>query len=143
MRFRFLTMAITLALALAVSALAHHSLAEYDQTTIVTIKGTIAEIKWLNPHASIVMDVKNPDGSSRRIQVELAPPHALTLKGIDTTLFKVGDAVTFDVWMPKNIGTTSDHSTGRALILADGRKFDVGDSLMWQGLNTTSPAPTR
>jgi hypothetical protein len=74
-------MAITLALGLAVSALAHHSLAEYDQTTIVTIKGTIAEIKWLNPHASIVMDVKNPDGSIRRIQVEIAPPHALKLKG--------------------------------------------------------------
>src|SRR5262245_16053 len=103
MRFRFLTMAITLTLGLAVSTLAHHSLAQYDQTTIVTIKGTIAEIKWLNPHASIVMDVKNPDGSSRRIQVEIAPPNALKLKGIDTSLFKVGDAVTFDVWMPKDL----------------------------------------
>ena len=143
MRFRFLALATILALGLTVSALAHHSLIEYDQNTIVTIKGTIAEIKWVNPHASLVMEVKEPDGSIRRIQVEMAPPNALVRKGIDTTLFRIGDAITFDVWMPKALGRNSDHSTGRTLTLADGRKFDVGDSLMWQGLNVTAPTPSR
>ena len=143
MRFRFLTMATTLSLGLAVSARAHHSLVEYDQNTVITIKGTIAEIKWLNPHASLVVEVKNPDGSVRRIQVEMAPPNALVRKGIDTTLFRIGDAITFDTWMPKNLGSNSDHATGRTLTLADGRKFDVGDSLMWQGVNVTTPTPTR
>ena len=143
MKFRSLAVMAAFVLGLTASLLAHHSLAEYDQNTIVTIKGTIAEIKWLNPHASIVVDVKNPDGSSRRIQVEMAPPNALTRKGIDTTLFKIGDAVTFDGWMPKGLGTNSDHSTGRTLTLADGRKFDVGDSLMWQPLGATAPTRTR
>jgi len=143
MRIRFLLLATTLALGLAPSALAHHSLADYDQNTIVTIKGTISEVKWLNPHALIVVEVKNPDGSKRTIQVEIAPPNALIRKGIDPTLFRIGDALTADVWMPKSLGTSSGYANGRTLILADGRKFAVGDSTMWTPLNTTAPTGTR
>jgi hypothetical protein len=115
---------------------------DYDQNTIVTIKGTIGEVKWQNPHAVIVVQVKNPDGSSRSIQVEIAPPNALARKGIDTALLKIGDAITLDVWMPKGVGRSSDLANGRTLTLADGRHLDVGDSLNWT-LLTTPPTPTR
>jgi hypothetical protein len=142
MRFRWLV-TIAIVVALTAPTLAHHSLVDYDQNTIVTIKGTIGEIKWQNPHAVIVVEVKNPDGSNRRIQVEMAPPNGLTRKGINTALFRVGDAVVFDVWMPKSLGRNSDYSTGRTLTLADGRKFDVGDSLMWGPANLTAPTPPR
>lgn len=142
MSFRLLA-TVAIVVAFTAPTLAHHSLSNYDQNTIVTIKGTIGEIKWLNPHAVIVVQVKNSDGSSRSIQVEMAPPNGLVRKGIDPALFKIGDAVTVDVWMPKALGRNSDYSTGRTLTLADGRQFDVGDSLMWSPVNVTAPNPVR
>jgi hypothetical protein len=136
-------MALALAAILNTRVLAHHSLAaEYDQNKVATIKGTISEVTWRNPHASITLAVKNPDGSVRSMKVEIAPPGALTRKGFDPTILKIGDTVTIEAWMPKDSGNTNQ-SAGRTITLGDGRQFDIADSWMWQPLNATAPAPIR
>ena len=132
MRFRLLAM-VAIVVGLLTPALAHHSLNEYDQSTLVTVKGTVSDVKWLNPHVTIMLTVRNPDGSTRSLKVEIGPPHGLARKGFDTTVLKVGETVTFEVWMPKDPKITS-HANGRELTLSDGRRFLVGDSLMWQAL---------
>ena len=143
MRFRFTAMAVALAVGLTTPALSHHSLAaEYDQNKVATIKGTISEVTWRNPHASITLAIKNPDGSIRSMKVEIAPPGALTRKGFDPAILKIGAPVTIEAWMPKDSGNTTQ-SAGRTITLVDGRQFDVADSWMWQSLNATAPTPIR
>ena len=47
----------------AVPLMAHHSFAaEYDATKPVKFTGTVTQMEWINPHAWIHMDVKQPDG---------------------------------------------------------------------------------
>jgi hypothetical protein len=126
MRIRLLTITAALAVALTVPAWAHHSLVDYDKTTVVTLKGTITEIQWMNPHALTTVRITNPDGSFTTMQVEMAAPAALIKKGLEKVYLKVGDPVTFEVWRPNNRLSTA-RANGRTLMLADGRRFDIGD----------------
>ena len=50
--------AIALALCIpAAPALAHHSMAMFDQTKTVTLSGTVKEFQWTNPHCYIQLMV--------------------------------------------------------------------------------------
>ena len=40
-------------------ALAHHGNAAYDLDNPITLKGTVTEFVWSNPHVQIYFDVKN------------------------------------------------------------------------------------
>jgi hypothetical protein len=42
-------------------ASAHHGDAGYDVTKLVTVKGTVAEFRFQNPHIEIFIDVKKDD----------------------------------------------------------------------------------
>jgi hypothetical protein len=94
-------MHVALLRALAVAALAlsgpiaaHHSFAMFDQKKTVTLKGTVTEFQWTNPHAFIHIDV--PDGSGGKVewQVELNSPNNLKRQGWKSTSVKPGDEVT-------------------------------------------------
>ena len=51
------------ALLTASAALAHHSFAMFDQSTTVTLAGSVKEFRWTNPHVFIEMLVKNDSGA--------------------------------------------------------------------------------
>ena len=34
---------------------AHHSASMYDETKITTINGTVRELRWVNPHVSLLI----------------------------------------------------------------------------------------
>ena len=92
---RVLHLAIGLfALALATAAAAHHSFAMFDQTQQVTLKGTVSEFQWTNPHAWIHLDVPNANGVKDTWQVELNSPNNLKRQGWKSTSIKPGDQVT-------------------------------------------------
>ena len=80
--------------ALAAAAYAHHSFAMFDQSRQVTLKGTISEFQWTNPHAWIHIDVPNADGVKETWQVELNSPNNLKRQGWKSTSVKPGDRVT-------------------------------------------------
>ena len=126
MKLRFVWITLSLLAVLTLPTLAHHSLKGYDQTNVVTLKGIVTEIEWMNPHTSITLTITNPDGTVIRRQVEIAAPRGLMQKGFDREFLKVGDAVTLETWMPQDLKANAKFN-GRALILADGRRFDVGD----------------
>jgi hypothetical protein len=44
-------------------ALAHHSMAMYDQTRVITLTGTVTEFRLTNPHIQILFDVKGAQGA--------------------------------------------------------------------------------
>ena len=76
-------------------ALAHHGAAGYDTTKLVTIKGTVTDFHFSNPHVEISLNVKIDDGSVESWQGELNSPNILarasgwnrnTLKPLDEVI---------------------------------------------------------
>ncbi|PYS19572.1 MAG: hypothetical protein DMG11_31525, partial [Acidobacteria bacterium] len=58
-----LTLVLSLSLLfLCASAFAHHGNSAYDEQARVTIKGTVTEFVWTNPHSQIYLDVKDKNG---------------------------------------------------------------------------------
>src|SRR3954471_24500135 len=55
-----------LVIATAGSLAAHHSLAQFDTTTAVRVKGTISRVELVNPHSLIFVDQKAADGQTQR-----------------------------------------------------------------------------
>jgi hypothetical protein len=49
---------------------AHHSLAQFDTTTAVRVRGTIVLLQVVNPHSIIFLDQFNTDGRVQRWAVE-------------------------------------------------------------------------
>ncbi|OUU79162.1 MAG: hypothetical protein CBC38_05300 [Gammaproteobacteria bacterium TMED78] len=58
-------------------ALSHHSVALNFTQEIVTVEGRIKDIKWINPHASFVLEVTNEAGEKEDWLVELLAVIAL------------------------------------------------------------------
>jgi hypothetical protein len=73
---------------------AHHSFAMFDQSRQVTLKGTVSEFQWTNPHAWIHLDVPNVNGVKETWQVELNSPNNLKRQGWKSSSVKPGDQVT-------------------------------------------------
>ena len=70
-------------LLVAVPLLAHHSFsAEFDIERPITLKGTLTELQWVNPHGWIHMDVQGPDGEMVNWAVELGSPTSLLRRGL-------------------------------------------------------------
>jgi hypothetical protein len=76
------------------SVLAHHSPVMFDRSKKQTINGTVKEFVWTNPHASIQVDVVNPQGVSETWGVEMNSPNNLVKQGWKSTILKGGDKVT-------------------------------------------------
>ncbi len=94
MRIRTRGCLAMLALLASASAFAHHSFAMFDQSKQLTLKGTVREFQWTNPHAWIHLDVPNQAGGLDSWQVELNSPNNLKRQGWKSTSLKAGDAVT-------------------------------------------------
>jgi len=70
----------------SVSLQAHHSLAGvYDMKKETTVSGTVASIKFSNPHGSLTLTVKNADGTSTDWVMTLGSATALAQRGIGKT----------------------------------------------------------
>jgi hypothetical protein len=94
MRTRILTSLLVTSLFLSGAAFAHHSFAMFDQSKTVTLKGTVTEFQWTNPHAFIHIEVPNGSSGKQQWQVELNSPNNLKRQGWKSTSVKAGDEVT-------------------------------------------------
>jgi hypothetical protein len=73
-------------MAASVSLQAHHSLAGvYDMKQDKELEGTVASIKFSNPHGSLTLTVKNPDGTTVDWVMTLGSATALAQRGIGKT----------------------------------------------------------
>src|ERR1700687_4339377 len=68
-------------LALAGTVSAHHGNASYDMTKTVTVKGTVTDFQFVNPHVLIYMDVKDESGNVAKWAGELTSPNRLVRLG--------------------------------------------------------------
>ena len=103
-----------------VPLLAHHGAAALDTGKEITLKGTVTEWIWSNPHCFLQFDAKDDTGTVRNWAVETQNPTAITQRGFSRTLFKAGDEVTVILEPVKN-----GQAIGRMLtvVLANGQKL--------------------
>ena len=107
-------------LLVSVPLLAHHGAAALDTGKEITLKGTVTEWIWSNPHCFLQFDAKDDTGTVRNWAVETQNPTTMTQRGFSRTVFKAGDEVTVLLEPVKN-----GQSIGRLLTvtLADGQKL--------------------
>ena len=113
---------LTTALAVVASAslLAHHGSASFDTEKELTLKGTVTEWLWANPHCFLKIDVKDESGTVRNWNLELGNPTDISTQGYRRNTFKAGDVVTV-VTQPVKSGAPVGRI--RSVTMADGRKF--------------------
>ena len=75
--------------------LAHHGTGvAYDTEKMVTLKGTVSEWIWANPHCGILFDVADDKSNVEHWGAELGNPHALSMSGLSKDILKPGDKIT-------------------------------------------------
>jgi hypothetical protein len=118
---------VALSLALGTgSARAHHSFAaEFDANVKVTLKGTVKQMDWVNPHAWIHLDVKNPDGTVTPWMIETGTPNTLFRRGFTKDSLKAGTEIVVEGYRAKN---GKPRANGRDLMLPNGRRLFLGSS---------------
>ena len=73
---------------------AHHGASEYDMTKIVSLRGTVTELLFVNPHTLLTFTVKDDAGKTSEWQGELPSPNLLSRRGWSRSTLKPGDQVT-------------------------------------------------
>ena len=84
---------IGLLITVSVSLFAHHGNASYGHAKQLTLKGTVTQWVWLNPHTFLKIDIKDDDGQVVNWVVEWSAPSSLINFGINKQTFKPGDEV--------------------------------------------------
>lgn len=115
---------IVVILALAAAAVplsAHHSW-PVNTSRLVTVKGTVMELAWANPHPMITLEVRTDDGKLEKWTVGGPAINRMEANGWTRTTVKPGDVIT---------GIGYQFSDGQKIVrlervvLADGRELRV------------------
>jgi hypothetical protein len=112
--------AAVVALMIALPLFAHHGNAAYETTKAVTIRGTITEFEFINPHVMVFFEAQNNKGDIEKWQGELTSPNHLMRTGWTKGTLKLGDQVTFSGLRAKS-GTTTLWIT--KVVAADGHEI--------------------
>ena len=109
-------------LILVVPTFAHHGTAGEDTSHIVTVKGTVTDFQFINPHTQIYVDVKDEQGNVQNWNGELSNALVLHRAGWNSKIIKVGDVVTLNGYQAKK-KTTFLRLT--IVVLPDGRQLEA------------------
>jgi len=80
---------------------AHHSLANFDLTKAVHVKGTILEFHLMNPHSFIYLEQKDADGQTRKWAAEGPSVSQFNRSGLTKDFFKAGSVIEICGYVPK------------------------------------------
>ena len=102
-------MKITLAIA-ALAALwsaaplaAHHAVsAEFNADKIVTLKGVVSNVEWVNPHIFVYFDVKDDSGKVTTWRLQSLPPLFFKGSGLTKTQLLNGGEATITAYPAKD-----------------------------------------
>jgi hypothetical protein len=123
-------LAIFIFLAMCAPLFAHHGQAAVDLNKKVTLKGTVTNIEWVNPHSHFSFDVKDETGKVVSWTMELTTPLMLARIGWTRTNVKPGDIVTATFYPAKNgspIGILDSVLLADGTILTRGGSTHVGE----------------
>ena len=116
--------ALVLAVLTASTVQGHHSFAaEFSSTDIQTIKGTVVEFQWMNPHAYLYIDVVDKTGKKVRWGIQSRNLSILKRQGLSKQTFQAGEVVTVELFHHHD--PTRNIGFARYIVKADGTKYDV------------------
>lgn len=81
---------------------AHHGTAAYDTSKEITVKGTVTEFEFINPHCQVYWDGKAESGEVEKWQGELTAPNKLARAGWSKETLKPGDSITVTGYRTKS-----------------------------------------
>jgi hypothetical protein len=73
---------------------AHHGGAAYDTSQTTTLKGTVVEFDFINPHCQLFLNVTDDSGKIVKWNGEFTNPGTLHRRGWTKEMFKPGDSIT-------------------------------------------------
>jgi len=100
-RLNVFLMAVCL-LTVSVPLLAHHGAAGYDMDKQLSMKGTVTDWLWANPHCFLKFDSTDDAGNVAHWAVEVSNPTDMTKRGWSKHSLNPGDKVTLTVRPAKN-----------------------------------------
>lgn len=80
-------------LLLSAPAFAHHGASAYEPK-LTTLKGTITDYQFMNPHTELAFDVKDSSGKVSNWTAEAASALTMSRLGWSKSMFKAGDQIT-------------------------------------------------
>jgi hypothetical protein len=105
---------------------AHHSLAGvYDMNKETELAGSVESVKFVNPHGSLTVAVKNPDGTMTNWVLTLGSATALAQRGIGKTgpnALHAGDSITVK-FIPARNGSPLGFL--KSVTMPDGRVIQI------------------
>jgi hypothetical protein len=114
---------------------AHHSFATFDMTKQQTLRGTIKDIKWQNPHVWIYLAI-DANGQQEEWEIEGGSIVGLKREGWSKDSYQVGDKVSITIH-PRRDGTHGgSYLVG---ITADGKTLGHADQQQVTGTATPTP----
>jgi uncharacterized protein DUF6152 len=120
MRMRRLLLGLTAVTFFTATAFSHHGASAYDRGNRITLKATITEFKWTNPHVYILFDAPDQKGNTDHWSCESINPGMLSKQGWSRRTVNAGDKVTI-IGFPAKSG--SKVMLLEKLILADGKEL--------------------
>ena len=73
---------------------AHHSHAMFEMDQEVTVTGTVAGVRFANPHVFLLLERLDDNGQAALWTVEMSTVSNMIRRGVASNTFHVGDAVT-------------------------------------------------
>src|SRR3984885_1694619 len=125
---RNISLAMISLLAVSAPVFAHHGGAAYETDKIITVKGTVTDYIWSNPHVFVKVDVKDAGGNVAHWIVEAQNPVSMLQIGWSENTFKAGDEVEINAMPAKNgnpvafLGSSSP-TAPRMKIVINGKQF--------------------
>jgi hypothetical protein len=135
-------MTCSISLALAASALAHHSAAAYDTRKEVKVTGTVVQYRFANPHVYLTLQVKKDDGSMATVEVEAGAASVLNGLGFTKDSVAKGEVVTV-VGNPERARPDA-FVLGRELYKRDGTyvPLNIASRSIYESRNANATATT-
>lgn len=121
-------------LIVSVPLVAHHSTINFDTGKEITMKGTVREWIWANPHCFLTFDVRDENGSVVQWIAETSNPPDMVRRGWSKQSLEPGDEVTVTVEPVKN-----GRPLGRVLQVV----FPDGQTLSTRGRGNAGAPPSR
>ena len=100
---------------------AHHGTAAYETAKLTTVKGTVTDFQFINPHVEITVEVKDDKGKIEKWLGEANSPNVLSRHGWSKEIIKLGDQVTVIGYRAKNGSNTLRL---QKVVLSDSQELD-------------------